>query len=117
MKKYLFLLAWIHGSPSDNDQGVHVSKVRRQADLKTQYLLGNNSILSAEIHADSEEIAAAFGYRLAFFNNYTAEYTFSDTIEIDDSFSHPSRVKVITQGDRGGTHKMSRKKYKRKRFV
>lgn len=105
MKKFLFLLAWIHGSPSDEEG----TKVRVHADLKTQYILGNKNILAAEIHADSEEIAGAFGYRLAFFNNYTAEDSFSDIMEIDGDFVHPYNIRVINQSDKGGTHRMSRK--------
>jgi len=83
-KRFLFLLAWASGSDGEADNlepGEH-TRVEKQSDLREQFDKGNENILALEIWASNEEIAAAFGYKEAFMNNYTAHDSVSSCEEI-----------------------------------
>lgn len=101
MRRYLFLLAWVEGSDSSADEptGIH-----DQDDLLPEYKKGNEHVFAVEIRLPQismnefidYEIAKRYGYAEAFFNNYTAHDSVSTLEEIDDTFVHPDKIKVIT---------------------
>lgn len=86
MKRYLFLLAWVSGSESEEDnydpELEGSSKVKSQEDLKTEFLNLNEHIFAREIHAPDSVVASALGYKEAFFDNYTAHDSLSICEEI-----------------------------------
>lgn len=86
MKKFLFLLAWVEGSDSaDEDTGVH-----QQSDLLPQYQAGNEHVFALVINVPNSgnetDIAATYGYAAAFHDNYTGYDTVSVCLENADEF-------------------------------
>jgi len=79
-KRYLFLLAWVSGSEGACGEETHIYE---SDDLYPQYTLGSDNIFAVEIWAPSDKIAWALGYQEAFFNNFTANDSVSDLVEID----------------------------------
>ena len=92
MKRYLFLLAWMHGSDSASDDPTNVYS---QDDLRKQFDLGNEYIFAVDIHASSADIAAAYGYKLAFFNNYMAYDSLSVLIRINKRLKLEPHIRVV----------------------
>lgn len=81
MDKYLFLVAWIHGS--DSSFGLPETHVHKQEDLLKQWQANNDQVLAILVsNAPNEKIAEGLGYREAFFQNYTAHDSLSQVIEL-----------------------------------
>lgn len=95
MHRFLFLLSWIDGSPSD-DEGTCISS---QEELMPAYLEGNPFVFAVEIQVpmggNEEEIASKWGYTEAFHNNYTAEDSVSICESLSSDFQHPLPIKTI----------------------
>jgi hypothetical protein len=91
-KRYLFLLAWVDGSDSSSGDE---TKVYESEDLYPQYAWGNDYVFAVEIWAPSDKIAWALGYQEAFFNNFTAQDSVSDLVEIGLEEDLPFEVKSI----------------------
>jgi hypothetical protein len=81
MKHYLFLLAWVDGSASA--AGVK-TKVKNTTDLRVQFDDDNENIFALVINAANDDIASAFGYKEAFFENYYAHDSISVVHELTD---------------------------------
>jgi hypothetical protein len=79
-KRFLFLLCWVEGSDSASGD---LTSVHSQDDLLPQFKDDNEHIFALYIEAPNEEIASAFGYKRAFFDNYTAHDTVSICDETD----------------------------------
>lgn len=80
MKRYLFLIAWMDGS--DGACGAHTG-IHSQNDLHPQYEADNEDVTGWEIEADNPEVAYDKGYRKAFFENFTAQDTFTVVIDLE----------------------------------
>ena len=72
--KYMFLLAYVSGSEGNCEED---NNITCSDDLIEEYKAGNPAIFAKEYYAFSEEEALAYGYRDAFFENYTAHDTVS----------------------------------------
>lgn len=96
MNRYLFLLAWVEGSDSASGEE---TKVHSQDDLYPQLMAGNEHIFAVEVRCSREDIAAAYGYREAFFDNYTAHDSVSEVQELEDNWVSPETLKCIVQAD------------------
>lgn len=92
MKRYLFLLAWIDGSDSACGEN---TKVHCQEDLTEQFDNGNENVFAVDIHASNADIASAYGYKMAFFNNYTAYDSLSVLVRVNKRLKLKQHVKVI----------------------
>ena len=92
MKRYLFLLAWVEGSDSASGD---YTNVHSQEDLHSEFMKGNEFIFAVDIHAPNDEIACAFGYAEAFYDNYTAADSTSTCLEVNETDTFPSHVKTI----------------------
>jgi hypothetical protein len=100
MKRYLFLLAWIHKSESSCGDPTNI---RKQADLLPEYKKGNEYILAMEIRIPQitrngiveSEIAQKYGEAEAFQNDFTSYDTVSALEEISERFEHPREIKII----------------------
>ena len=77
MRKFLFLIAWVDGSDSD-DVGTEINEKK---DLLPGWLNRNQHINGWEIEADEPYEAENEGYRKAFFANFTAHDSVSDVYE------------------------------------
>lgn len=92
MKRYLFLLAWISESEGS---GYRCTDVDGTEDLYDQFMIDNNDVFAVEIFAPNKDVASAYGYQAAFFENYTANDTCSICIEIADDLKIPDVNKTI----------------------
>jgi hypothetical protein len=86
MKRFLWLTAWAHGSPSAEENGVE-THVNGQKDLLPQFESGNEEIFSVEVRLadyidDPEGTANMVGQSEAWGENYTAHDTVSTCVEI-----------------------------------
>ncbi len=90
--RYLFLLAWVDSSDGACSEETHIYE---SDDLYPQYTQGNDHIFAVEIWAPSDKIAWALGYQEAFFDNFTAQDTVSDLVEIGQDEELPFEVKSI----------------------
>jgi hypothetical protein len=85
-KTYLFLIGWVEGSDSSGGESTSINE---HTNLLPEYLKGNEHVFAVLINgARSETEAENYGYKEAFFQNYTAYDTVSDLIEIDSNFNH-----------------------------
>lgn len=85
-KRFLFLVAWLHGSFSAQENG-DITNVSDQSDLYPQYQEGNESVYVAEIFAPNAAVADAVGWRYAMtedLGGYTLHDTVSTVIEISE---------------------------------
>lgn len=80
MKKWLFLIAWM--AHSDGACGKNTG-VNTANDLYPQYQAGNEDVTGWEIEAPDSETAYDKGYRKAFFDNFTAQDTFTIVIDLE----------------------------------
>jgi hypothetical protein len=75
--RFLFLLAWMHGSEGAENNGTPETKVNKQEDLIKQFKKGNENVFAVEVFAPSQDIANAIGCREAFHDNFTGYDTLS----------------------------------------
>jgi hypothetical protein len=85
-------MAWVEGSDTALSEP---TRVYSQEDLLPQFHAGNDYVYAVAIDAPNEETATAFGYKEAFFDNYTARDAVSMIMEVDHSFVLPSHVKQV----------------------
>lgn len=80
--RFLFLLAWMHGSEGAEDSGIPdgKTKVHKQGDLLKQFKKDNDNVFAVEVFAPNQDIANAIGCREAFHENFTGYDTLSTTI-------------------------------------
>lgn len=96
MKRYLFLLSWVHGSESAENNGV-TTYVHKQEDLLPEYGKNNEEVFALRIVAPNEDVACNFGYAEAFHENYTGYDTVSICVEIDGTIvGNLEETKLIT---------------------
>jgi hypothetical protein len=82
--RYLFLCAWVQGSPSAEDNQVDTG-IFSSDDLLPAFQAGEEEILSVIVEgAPNEEEAATHGYAKAFHENYTGYDTVSIVIPLTD---------------------------------
>lgn len=86
MHKYLFLLAWMDGSPGADEE----THVHDQADLLPQFLAGNEAIFALTIEVGSNivqhaRVATAIGQSEAWSENFTGEDTLSVCELLDET--------------------------------
>ena len=78
-KPYLFLIGWIDSCESS---GWIKSEIHYPSDLYKQLKKDSEHVFAVIIEAPNEDVALSYGYRTAFFNNFTAHDTFSDCFPI-----------------------------------
>jgi hypothetical protein len=99
MNRYLFLISWISGSPSNCGEE---NGIESYTDLFPEFEKGNQSVFAVEIIAPNPEIAGAFGLAEAFDNNYYETDSASTLMELDPGYTfaeQPYKVVVSTEHD------------------
>lgn len=81
MKKYRFYIAWMDGS---DGAGGGATGIHTQDDLIPEYSKGNDNVNTWDFECENEEMAYLLGFNKAFFENWTAQDTFSIVQEIDN---------------------------------
>jgi hypothetical protein len=93
MKRFLFLIGWIHGSDTAEGMGVE-TKLRRYSDLLPQFKKGNKNVFAVEVRAPNEDMACTIGYREAFFADYTSFDSVSNIIPLKDDYKYPAKCHI-----------------------